>query len=444
MLSKSKNKPSTIDANLAWTYRIIPAYENDDKVTFYSDSKDIEKSIKDLKIILDKDVSVIQKPVEFIQEKLAHNYRNPIVNFNKNHESINHFLEQVLNEAINNNASDIHIEPSEKHISIRYRIDGILIELKQIYFDTYRSLTNQIKIKSGLDISEKRRPQDGKFKYDFKQSFYDIRVSTLNTINGEKIVLRILKRDNQFELDRIGIEEQQLKILKSVLKKNSGLILISGPTGSGKTSTLYAILNELNKAEKNILTIEDPVEYSHSGINQVQVNTKIGFGFKEALRTFMRQDPDIIMVGEIRDLETAELAIRASLTGHLVLSSIHTNSAKESIERMMSMGIPDYLLNTSLLMSISQRLIRLLCSDCKTELTKDEKLIPEKFNQDSHFIPKGCENCNYSGYKGRKAIFEFFFPGSENEFDSSLQNEAIKLMNQGDSSYSEILPLLPY
>lgn len=300
-------------------------------------------------------------------------------------------VQEILLDAMRKGASDIHFEPYEKEFRIRFRIDGLLYEILNISTKLNQQIIARIKIISNLDIAERRIPQDGRFQLtSISHDTIDFRVSTCPTMHGEKVVIRILDKNvGRIDIHKLGLEDQQIKVFKNSLTQPQGLILVTGPTGSGKTVTLYSALRELNKKEVNILTVEDPVEINLRGINQVMVNPKINLTFATALRAFLRQDPDIIMVGEIRDLETAEIAIKAAQTGHLVLSTLHTNSSAETITRLQNMGVASYDLAASVSLIIAQRLARKLCMDCKTQ-TCD---------------PVGCEKCT-NGYKGRVGIFE--------------------------------------
>ncbi|WP_117233708.1 type IV-A pilus assembly ATPase PilB [Vibrio maerlii] len=324
---------------------------------------------------------------------------------------VSRFINQVLLDAVSKNASDIHFEPYEDFYRIRLRCDGILVETQRPAYQLSRRLSARIKILSKLDIAERRLPQDGRIKLRLNiDTAIDIRVSTLPTLWGEKIVLRILDSSTaSLNIDALGYTEQQKDLYLHALKQPQGMILMTGPTGSGKTISLYAGLSILNTAEINISTAEDPVEINLSGINQVQVQPKIGFGFAEALRSFLRQDPDVVMVGEIRDIETAEIAVKAAQTGHLVLSTLHTNSAAETLLRLDNMGIEAYNLASSLSLIIAQRLVRRLCPFCKypdalASLTRESLMIAE---DDLIFKanPQGCNECTH-GYSGRVGIYE--------------------------------------
>ena len=317
-------------------------------------------------------------------------------------------VDLILRQAIDERASDIHLEPFKDFISLRYRIDGKLCEIPPPAKHLYLPIASRIKILSKLDIAEKRLPQDGSFTVKLENRFIDIRVSTIPTIYGEKIVMRILDKGSMlFDLNRLGFTSGQLDSLRKAIDAPYGLVLLTGPTGSGKTTTLYSILNQLKHPTKNIVTVEDPVEYHMEGINQVQVKPEIGLTFAAALRSFMRQDPDIMLVGEIRDLETAEICIRAALTGHLVLSTLHTNDAPSAISRIIDIGVPYYLLIPSLVIVVAQRLVRRLCPDCKEAYEPTTKQLGQlKLKSNLIYRAKGCPKCNFIGYKGRIAVGE--------------------------------------
>ncbi len=323
----------------------------------------------------------------------------------------------ILSDSLKKGASDIHMEPYEKDFRVRFRIDGILYNMMNPPLRLKDAITSRVKIMAKLDISEKRLPQDGRLKIrttlEGKKKEIDYRVSTLPTLFGEKIVLRILDRDTlPLDMSKLGLEEISLKRVEAGILKPYGMVLVTGPTGSGKTSTLYSALNRLNTTETNIITAEDPVEYNFRGINQVQIKEQIGLTFAAALRSFLRQDPNIILVGEIRDFETTEIAIKAALTGHLVLSSMHTNDAPATISRLLNMGIEPFLVATSVHLICAQRLIRKVCGECKTELkTPIQTLInagfaPEEAKGIQTFKGEGCPRCNGTGYKGRVGLDE--------------------------------------
>jgi type IV pilus assembly protein PilB len=323
----------------------------------------------------------------------------------------------LLVDSLRRGASDIHVEPYEKELRIRFRIDGVLYDVMHPPLKLRDALISRIKIMSKLDISEKRLPQDGrikiKVKVDSRSRELDFRVSTLPTLFGEKVVLRLLDKENlMLDMTKLGFEPESLTKFKRNISKPYGMVLVTGPTGSGKTNTLYSALQSLNTVETNIMTAEDPVEFNLPGINQVQMKEQIGLNFAAALRSFLRQDPNIVLVGEIRDFETAEIAIKAALTGHLVLSTLHTNDAPSTISRLMNMGIEPFLVATSVNLIQAQRLIRRICKDCKQEhQTPPEALIEVGFNSDEAkalktYKGKGCSTCNNTGYKGRIGLYE--------------------------------------
>ena len=318
-------------------------------------------------------------------------------------------VDLIIRQAIEENASDIHFEPQREKFFLRYRIDGILYEMPSPSASLYLPIISRIKILSKMDIAEKRLPQDGSFMVKMRAKLIDLRVSSLPTIYGEKIVMRILDKSNvPLELAKLGFLPQELELMRKGLASSYGLVFLTGPTGSGKSTTLYAGLNELRSSTKNILTVEDPVEYRLDGINQVQVKPEIGLTFANALRSFLRQDPDIILVGEVRDLETAEICIRSALTGHLVLSSLHTNDATSTITRLIDIGVPSYLVMSSLRLIVAQRLVRKLCQNCKEPVEVKSEEIPDGITISTPIIykAKGCDKCNFIGYKRRTLVSE--------------------------------------
>lgn len=327
-------------------------------------------------------------------------------------------VNMFLNESIKIGASDIHIEPRETDVRIRYRVDGVLQQYYTVPKSSMSALISRVKILSDMDIAESRKPQDGRFSYRNEDTEIDLRVSSFPTPNGEKVVLRLLDESRgKIELYKLGFMDDILEQWRETIHIPNGIILVSGPTGSGKTTTLYASLNVINSVEVNIMTIEDPIEYKLENINQSQVNLKAGWTFPGALRSMLRQDPDIILVGEMRDVPTIELAIRASLTGHLVFSTIHTNDAASSFTRLLDMGIDPYLVSSTVRAVLSQRLIRLLCPRCKKSVKPTEKIINSlgiqgEFNG-SLYEPVGCVHCRNSGYFGRVGIFELLLLDEE-------------------------------
>ncbi len=368
-------------------------------------------------------------------------------------------VDLIIRQAIDERASDIHIEPFEKKISLRYRIDGRLYNIPPPAPHFHLPIVSRIKILAKLDIAEKRLPQDGAITAKLEDRTVDIRISTIPTVWGEKVVMRILdKSATPLELSSLGFDVKQVDLIKKALKSSYGLFFVTGPTGSGKSTTLYSSLKETFDPHKNIMTVEDPVEYKMDGINQVAVRSEIGLTFATALRSFLRQDPDIIMVGEVRDLETASICVRAALTGHFVLSTLHTNDAASAITRLIDIGIPHYLLTPSLTMVVGQRLARKLCPKCKEPYEPSaENQSDIKFKSDLIYKAKGCEQCNNTGYKGRIVIAEVLpvddeiralitKGASSNEINDAARRKGmttifesgIRLVEQGISSYDEI------
>lgn len=377
---------------------------------------------------------------------------------------------QVVNSyicrAIEEGASDLHIEPEEEGLRLRLRIDGYLYDFGSPLRDIQPLIISRLKILAGMDISERRLPQDGRMDYPFGDGVVNIRVSTLPTIRGEKIVLRLLNRERIImRMDQLGMNEQNLAAFEGFIRSSHGMILVTGPTGCGKSTTLYSALNHLNSSEKNIITVEDPVEYYLSGINQLQINNRIGLTFSSALRNILRQDPNIIMIGEIRDKETAEIATRAALTGHLVLSTLHTNDAPRAVTRLLDMGVKEYLLVSSLVGVIAQRLVRLLCPECRDSYSPStvERRLLSKFLTAAKlpstlYRSRGCPRCHNTGFKGRMAIHEVLTfseamkelvlrNAATREIEAqaaqdglvSLQHDGIQKALQGLTSISEVI-----
>jgi type IV pilus assembly protein PilB len=458
----SSENQHLISAELANHYKILPKESVEDTITLFVDETLAKEEAKEeLELFLGKTVNFVNSPKHIIDRALSLYYRKDRteVNTQKNFNVVeSDFLENLLQEAKSLKSSDIHCEIYEDSARIRYRMDGQLMERYKIEKDNYLELVNKIKIKSKLNITEKRLPQDGRITNDA----YDIRVSILPTLFGEKIVMRLLGQDaSNIDLNTLGMESHELLSYEEAVKKPNGILLISGPTGSGKTTTLYATLKLLNDSKRNIVTVEDPVEYTLRGINQVQLKEDIGLTFASALKSFLRQDPDIIMLGEIRDPETAMMAIRASLTGHLVLSTIHTNSAIGTISRLIDMGIPTYLIAETLNLSVAQRLIRKLCNDCKVEQNIHLDDFPQNFKFPYEiskiYHSKGCNKCYHTGYKGRRAIYEVIWIDShvlksikENNLDDflrakkhkSLSTKAFDSLAAGETSLDEVYSIL--
>jgi general secretion pathway protein E len=320
-------------------------------------------------------------------------------------------VNHVISQAIETRASDIHLEPFEEELQLRYRIDGILHEMESPPKRLSAAITTRIKIMAKLDISERRLPQDGRIKLKILGKDIDMRVSTLPTLFGESVVMRILDRENLvLDLSKMGFPEKELQQMEELIQKPYGKLLVTGPTGSGKTTTLYAALSKINRPDKKIITIEDPVEYQMRGINQIHVKSQIGLNFAGGLRSIVRQDPDVIMVGEIRDPETADISIQAALTGHLVFSTVHTNDAAGAVTRLLDMGIENFLISSALLGVLAQRLVRVICADCKEEapltpFLRSEMGLLEKENVNIYH-GKGCKSCSQTGFKGRCGIYE--------------------------------------
>jgi general secretion pathway protein E len=322
-------------------------------------------------------------------------------------------VNHILSQAVRYGASDIHVEPYQSDLKVRFRLDGVLYNIHSLPKKLHAAVVSRVKILAGLNIAEKRMPQDGRIQVRVGNRNVDLRVSSLPTAFGERVVMRLLEKDQRvLDMREIGLDQESLNLLRRLIRISHGIILVTGPTGSGKTTTLYAALNEINTPDKNILTIEDPIEYQLDGIGQMQVNPKIGLTFASGLRSMVRQDPDVILVGEIRDLETAEIAIQAALTGHLVFSTLHTNDAAGAITRMIDMGIEPFLVSSSVQAILAQRLVRSLCPSCKEAFDpgslelQELGLDPAASNGFRPYRAVGCERCMQTGYKGRTGIFE--------------------------------------
>ena len=393
---------SMVNGKLARKYNAIPIdiKGNDLEVAI---SKDNLYALEDFRLATGKNIIFKTMKEDEISRSIEKYYsKNQSIesDFSKD------ILENILQKAVLLNASDIHIEPFEKLLKIRMRVDGSLKEINTYNIELHSQLSTLIKLLAGMNIAEKRLPQDGRIDKDIDNNIVDLRISTIPTVHGEKIVIRILNRNTFFKSKyEIGFSDEAINKIKSMTSDMSGLIIVTGPTGSGKTTTLYSILNDFKNIDKNIVTIEDPVEYKIEGINQIQVNYKYGLDFATGLKSILRQDPDIIMIGEIRDKETAQIAIRAASTGHLVISTMHTNNSVESISRLVDMGVPRYLISSVLKGVISQKLVRKVCEHCSIEEELDENTY-KKLKLKTIKIEQGCSKCNYSGYKGRIAVYE--------------------------------------
>jgi len=364
----------------------------------YDSADSLASVMKDL----EADIEIVEEDEDDLGLEEAHASDAPVVKL----------VNSLISDAVAKGASDIHIEPYEKSVRVRYRIDGMLHEMMSPPLKMKGSLISRLKIMAELDIAEKRIPQDGRIKIRFSGRSIDLRVSTLPTIFGEKVVMRILDQSNlQIDLTKLGFEESALAHFLNAIESPYGMVLVTGPTGSGKSTTLYSALHRINRPHCNIMTAEDPVEYNLAGINQVNMHEEIGLDFSVALKAFLRQDPNIIMVGEIRDLETASIAVKAALTGHLVMSTLHTNDAASSINRLIDMGIEPFLVASSVIMIIAQRLVRKLCTKCRTlvkmhQETLNELGMVESPDELSAYEAKGCPSCNETGYSGRLGLYE--------------------------------------
>ncbi len=381
-------------------------------------------------------------------------------------EPIVKLVRKIIVKAVVQNASDVHIEPYEKSLRVRYRIDGMLQTVLEPPKKLQYAIASRIKILAKLDIAEKRIPQDGRVKMKVSRNKYvDLRVSILPTVFGEKIVMRILDKDNlMLDMTDLGFAENELKKFRKAIQAPYGIILVTGPTGSGKTTTLYSALHQLNEESVNIMTAEDPVEFNLQGINQVNVKSEIGLTFAAALRSFLRQDPDIILVGEMRDYETAEIGIKAALTGHLVLSTLHTNDAPSSVNRLVNMGVEPFLIASSVVLIMAQRLIRTLCDNCKEQYEPTDAELktigidPAEKSDHTFYRPKGCDRCNNTGYKGRAGVFEVLYitdkirkiilnRGSSLDIKEvareegmrTLRESAVEKFKNGSTSYEEVV-----
>ncbi len=371
-------------------------------------------------------------------------------------------INALLSQAIKDNASDIHIEPFENRLLIRYRIDGVLHEILEPPRELTTLIVSRIKVMARLDIAEKRLPQDGRISLLIAGRTVDVRVSTLPSGHGERVVMRLLdKQAGRLDLTKLGMNSTTLEHIKTLIKQPHGIFLVTGPTGSGKTTTLYAALTQINDLSRNILTVEDPIEYYLDGIGQTQVNTKVDLSFARGLRAILRQDPDVVMIGEIRDKETAEIAVQASLTGHLVFSTLHTNTAVNAISRLRDIGIEPFLLSSSLTGSLAQRLVRTLCNDCKkphkaTDLECEEMGIDKK-DAPTIYTAEGCSKCNHIGYTGRTGIHELIIVDEKmkamihdgaseqkmekyaRQFTHSIRDDGIMKVLDGITSIDEVL-----
>ncbi|MDP8253817.1 MAG: ATPase, T2SS/T4P/T4SS family [Candidatus Kaelpia aquatica] len=444
-----------VSARFALHYKIMPvSFKNNLLGIVVSDPLNVQV-LDDIRMLLNVDVKAYIAYEKSIIDAISKNYglgagtvegledKEEVKEEKKEDQgveesSIINFVNQVLTQAVKDRATDIHIEPFEDELTIRYRIDGILHKtpLPQGAKQFQNSITSRIKIMANLNIAERRLPQDGKILFKLGEEEYDLRVSTLPTPEGESIDLRILSKTMLFNFKDLGLLEENSLLLEQVLKKPNGVIFVTGPTGSGKTTTLYSCLQNLNTQDRKIITVEDPIEYRIKGITQIQVYPKIGLSFAYGLRSILRHDPDIILIGEVRDVETAEIAIRASLTGHLVFSTIHTNDAASGVTRLLDMGIEPYLIASTVECFIAQRLVRVLCPKCKFKVKAADKILKafgEKEDIDI-YDAKGCEECKYTKYRGRTAIYEFLLVSPEIKDLIAKKSSASKIKEQAVKS----------
>ncbi len=434
-----------IPAETAQAYQLMPiAFEpGSNTLTIALKNADNFRAIDDLRLLMGYNVRAVVAPAAQVEKKIQAYYgqdeeslsslvaelaedsdleqlaeRSGSIDLEEllemaDDNKVKRLLNLVLLQAIKDRASDIHFEPFEDEFKMRYRIDGMLYEMVPPPKHLAMPIVSRLKVMSNLDIAERRLPQDGRIELVVNNNPVDMRVAVLPTMFGESVVLRVLDRQNvKLDLDKVGMRVDDLETFRQLMRKPNGIVIVTGPTGSGKTTTLYASLSELNSVDVKILTIEDPVEYDVDGLIQVQVNTGVGLTFAKALRSFLRQDPDIILVGETRDLETAQIAVQASLTGHLVFTTLHTNDAPSSIARLLDLGLESFLITATLEGIVAQRLVRKICPRCREQYTPTEEqlmqldLTPEDIEGRVFFRGSGCDYCNQSGYKGRMAIFE--------------------------------------
>lgn len=417
-LDTSSINAINIQFNNEVDYILVPPSQIDRYIDSIAAVKSTSEALDDLNTEGDK--ALFKESQEEIEENDVVN--NPSVRL----------VDSIIKEAVPYRASDIHIEPFEKVVKVRYRIDGDLRERAEFPINFYSAISARIKIMAGLDISERRIPQDGRINLIIGGKEFDFRVSSLPTVFGEKFVIRVLDKTSfRFTRNDLGFTNDENVVLDKMLSRPHGIILLTGPTGCGKSTTLYSFLKEVNKAEVNIVTVEDPVEYIMGGINQIQVNPKANMTFSTALRSILRQDPDIIMVGEMRDEETAEIAVRAAITGHLVFSTLHTNDAPGAITRLEDMGVAEYLLSDALVGVIAQRLVKRLCPECKKKgrTTEKEMEILGIKKQMSIYRPQGCQFCNGTGYKGRIAVHEIMYM-NENMRSAVIREKNLEVLRE--------------
>ncbi len=439
-LPPSQEQMLKIPEDTAKVLRIVLFSENKDGVTVTTDNPSQQNLIPELqRIFLSQHITISYSLPEDINENLLR-YERPLSSrFSKIIEEQQHIapkiLEEIFKEVFAHRASDIHLEPRVKEVVIRLRIDGVLQEVGRIPKEYYENILNRIKVQSNLRIDEHFAAQDGSMRYEKDDKIFDLRISIMPTIEGEKIALRVLASYiPELALSELGLSKNNQETLKETIKKPFGMILVTGPTGSGKTTTLYALLNLLNRAALNITTIEDPVEYRITGINQIQVNPQTNLTFAKGLRSIVRQNPDVILVGEIRDEETAEIAVNAALTGHLLFSTFHANDAATSIPRLIDMNVERFLIASTLEVIIAQRLIRRICEQCRFSISLSQEELSKRFKEARTYFPeknitiyqgKGCNDCHQTGYRGRTAIFELLHITQEMQ-ELILQNPSTR------------------
>ena len=420
-------------------YKVIPIKENITEVIVLT-YEETQEANEYLRFIYNKNIVIKE-----IEEKNYENLKNII--FGMEDRTIEDVL--IFN-AIKEKASDIHLEPQKNCVFVRYRINGTLVLVHKIDYSEYITLASKIKLKANMDITEKRRPQDGKIMVQYNDAKYDLRISSIPLVYGEKLVIRILYCDNfDYNLENLGFSQEQIKLIRKIISLNNGMVLVNGPTGCGKSTTLYTMLKEIDSKSLNITTLEDPVEIVMQNINQMSLNNKLGIKFSNGLKSILRQDPDVIMIGEIRDEETADMAVKASITGHKVYSTIHCKSAREVYLRLENMGIKPYLLSDALVGIISQRLIKTLCDKCKEVDYKNS------LNERTIYKKCGCKVCNFSGYGGRQIVSAVYFLQDKNKknmqelYDDStyLSNKNMKydlenLLSQGKISNNDYLEFI--
>lgn len=450
-ITPSKEALKLVPHEIAQSKNVLPLSVDETTLTVaMQDVNDImtvdylQKTVgKKIKLVVADEASIARYSEIFyyqmsnpIEEEILHMVKQTLQN---REIDIPHLVDLILNNAIKDRVTDIHITPEKSAVHVFYRIDGVLRHYFSLPNKLHSQIVARIKITCNLDISEQRKPQDGSFSYTFLNEEFDLRVSTLPTNHGENIVMRLLgKGTSLFSLSHLGMTKENSKKVETYFSKPYGIVLIVGPTGSGKTTTLYSALRKVNSLEKNVMTIEDPIEYKFTFIKQTQLHEKAGYTFDAAIRAFMRQDPDVMLVGEIRDPQTAELAVRASITGHLVLSTLHTNDAIGTIPRLIDLNIPPYLIGSGLLGVIAQRLVRKLCNFCKKEVELSEEKLLEmgvsqnilnEYSEYKIYEAVGCEHCRQTGYNGREAIVEILDVDKEIESLITEGASTLELLN---------------